>query len=437
RGGTTETEIGGPAQTCAFDDGLYLNPGPARIPQHHRALLGYCKEFGVALEVLVNRNGAAYSYQETRGPAGGPLAGRALRRRAVWADLRGYIAELLAKAVGADALDAALTREDRDRLLAYLHTFGDLADPARYAGSYRRGYVVPPGAGLQAGEVGAPFALAPLLAADFWDQLDFEWDEDQEPPLFQPVGGMDRIAAAFEQRVGRTIAYECEVREIRRTPAGVRVAYFDRRRGQTVQLDGDYCVCTLPLPVLRAIPNDLPPAVQAAIGQVDYVPVVKAGLQFARRFWEDDEALYGGITWTNQPIGQIWYPSTGYHVRKGVVLGAYARYDDAVALGRLAPPAREEQILAQGARIHPQYPAEFETGFSVAWHRIPYTGGGWAEYSPRARRAAYPLLTQSDGVIYLAGEHLSYLTGWQEGAILSAHAVIGQIAGRPARPRYE
>jgi monoamine oxidase len=38
-------------------------------------------------------------------------------------------------------------------------------------------------------------------------------------------------------------------------------------------------------------------------------------------------------------------------------------------------------------------------------------------------------------VIYLAGEHLSYLTGWQEGAILSAHEVIGRIHRQGPRPR--
>ena len=37
----------------------------------------------------------------------------------------------------------------------------------------------------------------------------------------------------------------------------------------------------------------------------------KVGLQFARRCWEEDEAIYGGISWTNLPIRQIWYPSTG------------------------------------------------------------------------------------------------------------------------------
>jgi len=49
RGGDTFTELGGFKQACEFDSGLYINPGPWRIPYHHRALLDYCKRFNVAL----------------------------------------------------------------------------------------------------------------------------------------------------------------------------------------------------------------------------------------------------------------------------------------------------------------------------------------------------------------------------------------------------
>lgn len=38
RRGTVEVETTGQKQTCAFDEGLYMNPGPARIPQHHVTL---------------------------------------------------------------------------------------------------------------------------------------------------------------------------------------------------------------------------------------------------------------------------------------------------------------------------------------------------------------------------------------------------------------
>src|SRR5690242_15477217 len=48
-GGDTYTELGGTTQHIEFDKGLYFNPGPWRIPYHHRGLLHYCKEFDVAL----------------------------------------------------------------------------------------------------------------------------------------------------------------------------------------------------------------------------------------------------------------------------------------------------------------------------------------------------------------------------------------------------
>jgi monoamine oxidase len=60
RGGDEYTELGGAAQRCEFDRGLYLNPGPWRIPYHHHAMLDYAKRLGVALEPFVQVNHNAY-----------------------------------------------------------------------------------------------------------------------------------------------------------------------------------------------------------------------------------------------------------------------------------------------------------------------------------------------------------------------------------------
>ena len=63
---------------------------------------------------------------------------------------------------------------------------------------------------------------------------------------------------------------------------------------------------------------------KAAIDAVPYASVVKTGLQFRRRFWEEDEHIFGGISYTDLPIRQISYPSTGYNAGgKGVLLGGY------------------------------------------------------------------------------------------------------------------
>ena len=63
---------------------------------------------------------------------------------------------------------------------------------------------------------------------------------------------------------------------------------------------------------------------RAAISAVPYAPAVKIGLQFSRRFWEEDEHIFGGISYTDQPIRQIGYPNYGFNRGgKGVLLGAY------------------------------------------------------------------------------------------------------------------
>ena len=43
----------------------------------------------------------------------------------------------------------------------------------------------------------------------------------------------------------------------------------------------------------------------------------------ARRFWEQDEAIYGGLAWTDELSNLLWYPSGGFDQPKGVLVGAY------------------------------------------------------------------------------------------------------------------
>ena len=60
RDGTRIGHTDGSSQTARFDKGQYFNAGPARLPSHHQTILGYCREFGVALEAEVNTSHSAY-----------------------------------------------------------------------------------------------------------------------------------------------------------------------------------------------------------------------------------------------------------------------------------------------------------------------------------------------------------------------------------------
>ena len=54
----------------------------------------------------------------------------------------------------------------------------------------------------------------------------------------------------------------------------------------------------------------------------------------------------------------------------------------------MSPEDRVKVALEQGGAVHPQYRDAFETGFSVAWARVPFTLGCAAEWTDALRAAA-------------------------------------------------
>jgi monoamine oxidase len=183
--------------------------------------------------------------------------------------------------------------------------------------------------------------------------------------------------------------------------------------------------------VLAQIPMNVSTALAQAISAVPYASAVKAGLQFKRRFWEEDEHIYGGITYTDLPISNIGYPNTGYHSGgKGVLLGAYMWGASAMEITAMTPEERVRTVVDHGSQIHPQYRAELENGVVVGWHRVPFTMGCFGLWTSASRAQHYDNLCRMDGRIVLAGEHASYIGGWQEGAVTSALDAIGRLHER-------
>ena len=98
------------------------------------------------------------------------------------------------------------------------------------------------------------------------------------------------------------------------------------------------------------------------------------------------------------------------------------------------PPAeRVRRVVQMGAAIHPQYPAEFDNGIAVGWHRVPWVHGcfaNWGFDEDSLRRAHYRNLCEIDGRIVLAGEHASNIPAWQEGAVLSSLYAVERLHRR-------
>jgi len=425
RGFVSEEEGPTAGQTCAFDEGLYLNAGPMRIPHTHTATLDYCRELGVGVEMFTSLNEAAYVHQSK--PAD-PACGK-MRLREVKADWRGYTSELLAKAIAPETLDKPLTKEDGQRIIEWLKQDGGLDANLHYAPSGRRGYRVYPGAGENGGIPTDAVTLAQLIHGNFGGSLNS--DLLLQNPMFQIVGGTDRLAAALAARV-KNVKLGAEVKAIEQPDGRIRVRYKDASGEH--QTEAAFCVCTLGLSLLKDVTLDVSPELSTAIKSVGYASAGKIGIQFKRRFWEEDEGIFNGVTRTDLELSQIVYPAYGFLQKKGILIGYYHNGRNADLMGDRVPKERLATAMELGAQIHPQYPAEFENAFSIAWQKVRYSKGAWAQITEEMRKGdTYRTLLRPDRNLYLAGDYLTYANAWMQGAFQSSRSVVTTLHERASR----
>jgi monoamine oxidase len=201
--------------------------------------------------------------------------------------------------------------------------------------------------------------------------------------------------------------------------------------------EADYCICTLPLPILGRISSDFSATKKAAIaGAPGYLHSVKLAFE-APRFWETDDNIFGGLAWTDRLNENVIYPSHNYGASTGVVVGAYcAGWNREDTPDSFAALSHEECIRISRESMEALHPGRshlLSKPVTVAWGLTPFSegvGALWPDFDePQPagaldRGPGYRELLRPEGPIVFAGEHLSYQPTWQEGAALSAHEAL-------------
>lgn len=248
----------------------------------------------------------------------------------------------------------------------------------------------------------------------------------------------------------------------------VILAYGNRNEADTQYQDFDYVVCAIPFSTLRTV--DINPLFSnlkmQAIKEVNYIPSQKTLMLCNRRFWEEggpDEQIIGGGSLTDLPITTIWYPSdhaehsskrTKHPLRSapydelamqkelqeslaeepGVIIASYNYGLDTERLTNMPAGLREEEIKREVEEVH-----GLSTGYldSVAvdfktmnWNDHPWSRGGLTFYSPEQKRlfsygAAVP---EYDNRVFMAGDHISAVHRWMQGALQSGMIAASQLA---------
>jgi monoamine oxidase len=243
---------------------------------------------------------------------------------------------------------------------------------------------------------------------------------------------MDQIPMGFKNKLGSVIRPRAEVVQIRQNETGVKVVYRDLASGRHETVNADYCVCALPLTILKTMDTDFSPELKAAISGCSYDHAYKIAWE-SRRFWEQESNIYGGLSFVRHTVDTVWYPSAAMFSETGVILGGYG-IENGTEFGSL--PSVEAKLAASRRSIellHPGRSQELKNPVYMSWAQIPYNLGSWVSGAEREAPPGYGVWTQPQGRIFLAGDHTSHIVGWQEGAALSAHRAVNLIGARVAK----
>ncbi len=420
RAGTKVEFVDGTVQTIKWEEGNYQNLGPARLPSTHFTMLGYARELGVPLEVEINTTRSSL-LQNDKANDGKPV----VQRKAI-NDTRGHVSELLAKCVHQGALDADISKEDREKMITFLNVYGPLDKSGKYVGSERAGLTQYPGAGNTIEEIALPMDMHMLLDEDFWNGMLYEEVNDWQATMMQPVGGMDQIPFAFAKSLGGIIQYNSPVTEIRKTGKGVSVMYM--QGGAEKKIDAAYCICAMPFSILKKTPNDFSPEFKAVIDGSTMGHSLKIPWE-SRRFWEQDYNIYGGLSFVAQGPSPVWYPSGRLMHPTGIVVAGYM---DESQVNGFSTMTMEEKFAASRAtieKLHPGHSKELKNPIYCGWRMIKWNEGSWIS-TYGGGKDGYNKVIEADGPIYFAGDTISHIVGWQEGAALSARRAVDMISDK-------
>jgi len=418
-----QERVGGRVHTLRddFASGLYGEAGAMRIPLAHALTMGYARHFGLRLLPFTFPNPRGYYY----------LFGRRLRMSfaEAHADTLGF--DVAAHEAGRTV--SQLLESTLRPITQTLRREGEAAWPELEAKCDRystRGFLQANGWSDGAVEMFAVLLNQEALLDDSF--LEFLREEMGEcyAGLHYIEGGMGRLPDAFLPALGQHIQLGARVVAIEQSADAVTV--YHERAGVPAQVKADFAILTVPFSVLRRIEmlQPLSRGKQRAIRELHYESSVKIFLQFRRRFWEEEEAIFGGQSITDLPVRAIYYPDHGRETGRGVLLASYTWGEDAQRWAALAPDQRIQLALRDVSRIHPRAAEEFESGVSKVWQSDEFASGAFAELAPGQHSRLHEHITAPEGRLHFAGEHASCLHAWIQGAIQSGLRAAREVHAR-------
>jgi monoamine oxidase len=407
-----QSRVGGRIHTVRepFAPGLYAEVGAMRVPRAHALTMAYLRRFDLPLRPFTMSNPNAYVFLR------GHL--RRLRDLKLEPDDLGY--EIAGHEQGRNIYE--LWEAALRPIARRLESEGDRVWPEIVA-AYDQ-YSVQEFLEANQWSEGAIelFGLVmnqeALMNASFLELLREELGNFYTDMVYVD-GGTDQLPNALFRQMADCVRFGTRAVALDQSPGEVTV-HCATAAGRT-HVSADFAIVTLPFPVIRHL-DVLKPfsqGKQRAIRQLHYDTAAKIFFQCRRRFWEEDDGIFGGGSITDLAVRNVYYPEHGRDTGRGMLLASYTWSRDADRWGSLSPEMRIHEAVENIAEIHPQIRDTFEGGISKVWHHDPFAGGAYALFEPGQQTRLHTHITAPEGRIHFAGEHTSLAHAWIQGAIES------------------
>jgi monoamine oxidase len=236
--------------------------------------------------------------------------------------------------------------------------------------------------------------------------------------------GFDQLPQAMARSLGTCVHVDSPVMHIDQNTASNGLV-CRTPHGDVV---AEQVICTVPPGVLGQIRGleAFAPEKLRALSKVRNTAVTRVYVEFTHPYWRD--LGLPGTAYTDLGPALIFHQTATQPV-PGAILDSYFVGGLAMTLAGMTDDARREFLLTMLEQVYPGARAHYVRDFAFDWMADEWSRGAYAWFAPRELTAFVKVARTSTAPLHFAGDYLSPLPGWMEGALEAGEAVANDVCG--------
>ena len=248
--------------------------------------------------------------------------------------------------------------------------------------------------------------------------MDFRKIPYSEGETYHLKGGNEQLPIAFAKKLGDRVKLNNPITAIKHSNTGVIVTYKPYGAGQEKEMNADYFVNCITLPIFKNIPVTpaLSPAKQYVVDNLAYSSHPFYVFEASTKFWLDDGIKSINMEFEHPDISSIWLETNQVDTSR-VILKAFGP-------GGLSP----QRVLTAFRQVYPGKHDTIEQALTIDWTRDKFAPVCEMEPFPIGEMHKFwPQILQPEGRIYFAGTYADNMSRGMESCLRSAQRVATEI----------